>query len=837
MKKLIRGAPWLVLLTTALTAPCTALAQEGADTATKAGEQQSGLEEIIVTARKREESINDVPTPGTVLSGDQVNLRGIDTSAELVRAMPGAELQDTGAAFSANIVLRGNNARLRGSRQEAGVGFYLNGVFTGRGGGAQSPGQSLTQMDFFDLDRIETFRGPQGALFGRNSLGGSVNVLTQRPIDTFEAEARARYATNDRLELQGVVNLPASDTLAFRFGALVIEQQDGFYTNSINTDAGSRSSFEVPVGETLDTASFYGLRGSMRWEPTAAGTVDLMLQFHDSEECSTGCYRYSLNENEDPFVRTLDTPSRFTQENFQGQLSIQWDTDFGRLVSVTSYADSPSVAVDDLDQVLNQFAFNRFARVPLPLTTTVALRPDQAFVYGQNIQWRFLQDGEFKRTTQEIRLESQGLGPFSWLVGAEYLKTETSELAAQNTSCAVGPVSAVPTSCPNSPTDPYGFRLTGQAVTALNSVTATFRGFNNVEGEVDSTAAFGAVSYTPSIFDGRVTFDAEVRVARDEIGAISDPTNTVFTAGAFVESDPLTGFDLTIEETIVSPTLAVSFDLDGGGLAYLRYAEGYRPGGFNVVASTCGTGFTVNPACTLNKVPKTFDWETVRNYEIGLKGQYNNAGAGGWAVGYDAAMYFTQRDNMQENFAAVNAQGQRSSAALFVDNVDEAEQYGAEAQVTGLFRYGGGGLAILALSAGYADGEYTQVAPSVSIADPLAQTIEGNRLRFLSLWQYGANLNLTHPLTPSVKANLGLSYSGQSGAYQTVSNNPFTEDDDRDLWSLRAGVGAERWRVTVFAENLFDNAFVLTNDSDTAPGFNVVRNPPRTIGLEFSVSY
>ncbi len=825
------GVSFAAIAAAMIAQPSAAWAQEVENEDEAASQPPSGptIPTIIVTARKRQESLGSIPVTGTILTGEQLETRGIDSSEEFIRTVPGADLQGTGADFNSNIILRGNNARLRGSRQEAGVGFYLNGVFTGRGGGAQAPGQSLGRMDFFDIDRVEVFRGPQGALFGRNSVGGSVNVITARPRADFEGRVHAEYSTNDRVEFEGVLNAPLGDAFALRLGAVFVDQSDGFYTNALNAQAQDVTAGEVGEGTVLDTSEFFGVRGTLRADPSDEFTANLMLQYFDSEQCSTGCFRHSALQGEDPFVRTIDTPSRFTQENFTGQFDFEVDFGDASLVWVSSYTDDQSQARDDLDQLLNQFGGNLVFGVGIgPLT------PEQTFILGQNVGWVFAQDNDFERFTQEIRLQSNGDGPLTWLFGAEYLRTDTLEFAAQLTPCSEGALADVPEFCPNNPANPYGFMLPPPAFGFLSNVAASLRAFTDVSRTIDSYAGFGAVTWKVPGTDERLSIDLEARIARDEIRASSDPRNTAFTGTGFVDFDPGTGFDTTIAETIFTPTAAISYDWGDEDIVYARYSEGYRPGGFNLVAQQCGTGGA--PNCTLDLIPQTFDWETVWNVEAGLKGRINlrNAGLGIWS--YDVAAFYSEREDMQENFVAINAQGQRG-AGVFVANVQKAEQFGVEAQLGGVMRLGTDGQAIFNLSLAYADGEYNEVDPAIASIDPFALDIEGNRLRFLSEWQYSAAVTLLHPITSGVEGVLNVSYTGQTGGFQTITNNLATAEDDRNLINVRAGVTFGDFRLIGFVENLTQDEFLLTNDNEQFPGNNVVRNLPRRWGVEMTYSF
>jgi iron complex outermembrane receptor protein len=202
-----------------------AFAQQG-ELAIEAGRDtmsESTIEEIVVTARKREESVQDVPISIAAYTGDPLEARGITQIDRLATFTPNLVYQNnpglSGAANSSTIFIRGvGQSDFLGSI-DPGVGLYVDGVYIARSLGAV--------LDLLDVERIEVLRGPQGTLFGRNTIGGAVSLTSQKPEFQLGGRAVLLYGDDNRFEAKGMVNVPFSDTFAVRLAASSATR-DGF---------------------------------------------------------------------------------------------------------------------------------------------------------------------------------------------------------------------------------------------------------------------------------------------------------------------------------------------------------------------------------------------------------------------------------------------------------------------------------------------------------------------------------------------------------------------------------------------------------------------------------
>ncbi|HMO74617.1 MAG TPA: TonB-dependent receptor [Sphingopyxis sp.] len=209
------------LLAGAATVP--AHAQQAADAAEE--QASGGVQDIIVTATRRAERLQDVPIAVTALSGESLSAQGIDSVQDVQRATPSLNIAPfPGDPGTASVSLRGLVATEALPTVDPAVGLYLDGVYIARATGAN--------LNLIDVERVEVLRGPQGTLFGRNTIGGAINIVTKRPTNEFEGEVSAGYGNHDAWNLSGVVNIPAGDRLALRFAASH-SQRDGFAKSAL----------------------------------------------------------------------------------------------------------------------------------------------------------------------------------------------------------------------------------------------------------------------------------------------------------------------------------------------------------------------------------------------------------------------------------------------------------------------------------------------------------------------------------------------------------------------------------------------------------------------------
>ncbi|MFN8996500.1 MAG: TonB-dependent receptor, partial [Pseudomonadota bacterium] len=355
------------------------------------------MDAIVVTARKREEQLEDVPASLSYFDSQYLQDLDVGSGKDLTRITPGLYVIDNGSGFNDEFLIRGEGAA-RQNNAETGSGLYRNGVFVP---GGNAGGRNFIPVDFFDVGSVTVLRGPQGSFFGRNALGGAVNIVSQRPTDQFEGSLDVEYGTNENVSGEAVLNVPVSDRLQFRFGALAVDQSEGFYTSSI-------------TGKVLDREESSAFRAQMSWQPSAEFNLNLLLERADEFGPNVIAFSQILPENDPPvnpsgspsgysvgrFVKPVDTASFFDRVTETNILEMSWDLGGMTVQSTSAQRNRDARTQSEVDA----FGNNKIAR----LVPTVALGSEK-----------------FERFTQDLRLLSNDGGAIDWLIGVEYNKVDS----------------------------------------------------------------------------------------------------------------------------------------------------------------------------------------------------------------------------------------------------------------------------------------------------------------------------------------------------------------------------------------------------------------------------
>lgn len=371
----------LLCAATALTGFALALPAMAQDApATDAGT----VEEVIITARKKAESLQDTPVTVTVFSGEKLQEEGITDFQKLADATPGVTI-DAFPRAAPRPFFRGIGSSNQSAGGDPSSVAFLDGVYLGRG--------AMLAVDTFDLERVEVLKGPQGTLWGKNVVGGAVNFVTARPKQEFFGRAAVTVAEFDQLNANLMLNLPLAESVAFR-GSIGRQYNEGFRKNST-------------TGEGLDDDN--------RWSGRAHLLVDLGA---DSSLLFTGDYvtddlaggaRFNLRPFGD---RDIDKPRNANPdrpgfiERDTGGLKVEYNTDLLGWASLTGIASWRTLTYDSSEDLDGTDPAGN-AAAGLPVTGLQVLAKEEADSYST-----------------EWRLASRGDGPVSWTAGLFYLKDE-----------------------------------------------------------------------------------------------------------------------------------------------------------------------------------------------------------------------------------------------------------------------------------------------------------------------------------------------------------------------------------------------------------------------------
>lgn len=309
------------------------------------------LEEIIVIAQKREQSVLDVPVAVSVLTGESLEASGISSVGELSMIAPSVRFAGSVSSSGQGMLIRGVGGAAFATGFEGSVGTMIDGVVTGPGGSSIA--------EFWDIERIEVLRGPQGTLFGKNTSAGAVNIISKQPTSEFEAEAGVRWGEEfDELRLDGVVSGPLSENLTGRVAAFWYDQGEGYVDNVI-------------LNDTENKKERWGIRLKTAYE---SGPLSVNVSLAYDEQDNNCCVRtFSAIDNSSAGALTAFfllpslaasgvEPSLSNRtsiadevifedvENLHGVLEVAWELESGHVIkSITGYRDWEQEEYNDVD--------------------------------------------------------------------------------------------------------------------------------------------------------------------------------------------------------------------------------------------------------------------------------------------------------------------------------------------------------------------------------------------------------------------------------------------------------------------------------------------------------
>jgi iron complex outermembrane receptor protein len=369
-----------LLLSCAVCAAAPAHAQSGKASG-PASSGESASSDIVVTAQRRDERLQQVPIQIQALTASTVQNAGIGKSSEALSLTPNASFDQGNTYKSTFITMRGLTQI---SNADPPVAFVVDGV--------PATDQNQLNINLFDVERIEILRGPQGSLYGRNAEGGAINIITRMPSDRIEGFGDLQYGSGDTFTGSAGLSGPiAGDRLLFRL--------DGSYNRS---DGLIDNRFRKDKADFVDHD--WNLRGRIVARPVDALTIDLRAEYGDFR-AGSNYYSAVFSGNPNDFViPQFNMPSFSFGHNLNLTAKIDLDVGFGTLTSVTGHSALTLVNRADLD-----------FRNPVD---------SPSGIFGLGFQAGQGQDLDLKTTSQELRLVSNSGQPFRWLAGLYYLHTD-----------------------------------------------------------------------------------------------------------------------------------------------------------------------------------------------------------------------------------------------------------------------------------------------------------------------------------------------------------------------------------------------------------------------------
>ncbi len=355
--------------------------------------QTSALEEIVVTAERRELNLQEVPASATVLTADSLARMGVDNVIEIQQVAPAVAINTYNRSTYVNI--RGVGIAQSAPTSSPGVAFYMDGNFIAH--------EHTIAHSFYDIESIEVLRGPQGTLTGQNSTGGAIYIRTPAPsFDGVSGYVEATGANHDWKRAVGAVNIPMGDVVAVRLAAVYDDK--GSFTDNLGPSSSEPGASELK-----------GARASVRIQPTDGMTFDLRYEYFDLES-GYNAVKNRADPDPRPFVIYEDATSFLNQDGYRAAIEARIDLGSSmQLRALTSYFEADNFDQADGDR-------NTEARgalpVPLPLPTSGANTRTYPGRVGFTSQ-------SFETSVTEINLLSTSDSPVQWVIGAFYLDEET----------------------------------------------------------------------------------------------------------------------------------------------------------------------------------------------------------------------------------------------------------------------------------------------------------------------------------------------------------------------------------------------------------------------------
>ena len=710
----------------------------------KTDDESTQLEEIIVTAQFRNQSIKDVPIAMSAYDAEFMREADMEDVWDVMQLTPGFAGVGTGGSWLNTISVRGIRTNDFGVGGDTSVGLFKDGVYQGRTGGAVT--------NFFDMERSEALRGPQGFLYGRNTISGAINTFTNKPnADGVEAFGQMTVGQSNLIEVEGMVNIPLGDGWAAR-AAVYSVTEDGHLTNVADPDGRKLGQYKsnsgrFSLGYEGDTAkaTLIAEYEERRGDGVVYRSTDQFDQLTD----------LGFSETDKITEVNTDFPGHDKAEIFTLTGLIEWDLDGVIVSSVTGFRDHDWDYSEDDD--------------------------------GRDVPfYHWVQHQTVKNYSQDFRIASDNDGPFTWLVGVsgyvEKLEAGMGSVAGEDEVCSVYFGADCQTIWGGT------FNYNEEGLVEVVDIEGTYKGYG-----VSANATY-AVS-------DKFEIDAGLRYSYDEkdfgIGAPA------------IESDigPWLGLGYWTHDLVkdksswdsFTPRVALRYAVSEDVTVWASVTRGFKAGGYSsfgmrlpepeeIGLPPCAWGIY----CVLNAdgsvpegtSPQQFDPESVWSYEAGIKGDIDDK------VQFDLNAFAYSYKDMQIRYWDTDLFN------IVVENVGRVKGYGLEGSVKAQATDN------LSIQLG-ASAMHSKVNDiPLSICD-----CEDNRLSQQPKFILTGLMVYSQPLeNGSLSASADFRY--QSQFFGALENEDYNSYPGRLMASARVGYYSnEGWGISAYVDNLTDAKF------------------------------
>lgn len=753
------------------------------------------LEEVVVTAQKRAESLQDAPIAITAFTASDLESKGIDDISQIASLTPNLTFDTTaalsGSSSAAVVFLRGVGSQSFQITDDPGVGTYVDGVYVSTSIGGV--------LDVIDIERIEVLRGPQGTLFGRNTIGGAVNITSTKPSAEGGSSFTATVGNFNRINIRGTTDVTLNDNLLLKISG-GSKQADGFiehlitptsFPSSNSTDDRQRSRSGEDLGDDNEAAA----RLSLLYTPSDD------LEIYLTADASR--------------VRETSAPSSLVGTVQEGSL-------VGLFYNNSTFPGVPSVAEQLSGQIPGfdgAVLFNDQFVADDPSRQTFATGPNGTSidVYGASatIEYNINDNLEFKsvtsyRNTEALFNRDADGSPLTVTHGSNDFDHEQFSQEFQ----------LVGTAFENNLDWIFGVYYFREEATDFFRAPITFpfgTGILNSEVENESIAAFGQFTYR---FSDQFAVTAGLRWTEDDKELLPDFRTELGTGVDFLPftnningvRQPNVPFEVVAKSfSEVTPRISIEYNVSDSLLTYASYSEGFKSGGFN------GRQPFPRPAGVIQ-----FDPETLQTFEIGTKWQSSNN-----RYRVNAAAFTTEYEDIQLTVFEGIAPGTQNGGDADID--------GLEIEVAGIvtdsldFR----------LAASYLDGEYTSLIedPTNNNATPFPIT---NELVNSPEFSGSIGVDYTLPVGGNGAYTFSIDAAYTDDVFNNEANSELLRADSHTIFDARLVYqpADPSWKITFWGKNLGDERVIVSGDANPAIGFIEANfNRPREYGITINKTF
>ncbi len=748
MKKIVQGAALIAAISGSAAAQTPGQQPPPPPATQEASGEDSDRDVVLVTARLVEEEVQDVPAAVTGLSAQQLeDAGGLKDIRDLSYLLPGLAFVDTGNINAENNIRGGGAGTARTAGVDSPIAVLRDGASIT---GGNIGGRTFTRQDLFDVARVEVTRGPQGALYGVNAVGGVMQAISQRPKSEPGASVRTSWSPEiERFSIDAIANMPLTDTLGARVGIQMADKSGGFFNNVITGKAG-------------DVEEYWGYKGVVEWQPL--DFLNVLLIAEGSNEVSPSNVIREVGIQNDPTAPASEVPppdadGPFTYgmnginssereiNNYNAQ--VEWDTGFGTLTSTSLYRERTTDFASDTDRTAPGYVTPQQTN----LLATCATRSCDTIFFDHT-----------ELTSEELRFSSEINDAISYIVGANIQGRQTE----------------------------FTTVLDGRTTSAVNTAPSPAGNLGQgVKEEEFQTGAFASISW--QILDP-LTLDAAVRYNHSEKktdaftvvrGPATGPTSCVLVYNdpirAQIERPDCMRNRALLEETFntTAPSVSLKYEITDDLRVFASAGIGYRAGGFNANS-------VLDPA-----IPSSFTPEKNTAYEVGVKFEV-----------LDAFFTVTAFENQFDDLLVTVDSTFNAVTRNYRFNAGEAKTKGVDFEVFGN--------AFLPEGWGRLDynGAINYLTGDIDSGPYAGRTIEGS-----PEWTYTGTMTYRKRVMDDWRFVGSASYRGQRGGYtNTTQINNQVEMPDLDLWNASIGLENGQYRFGIEARNLFDETYVTLRD-------------------------